>query len=60
MQLNFAIVGASDKPLVNKLLYSSFIPEEPLINHLKLPLDPESLWDLDRLVGEKLEKNFTL
>ena len=60
MQLNFAIAGSSDKPLVNKLLYSSFVLEEPLINHLKLTLEPENMWDLDRLVGKKLAKNLTL
>ena len=59
-KLTFAIVGPSELELVNKLLYASYHPYEPLTKHLGLCTGLNSLKDVDRMVEAKLAKNLTL
>jgi hypothetical protein len=46
--------------LVNKLLYATYHPYEPLTNHLGLCTGLNSLKDVDRMVESILVKNLTL
>jgi hypothetical protein len=46
--------------LVNKLLYATYHPYEPLTNHLGLCTGLNSLQDVDRMVENILVKNLTL
>lgn len=62
-RLNFAIVGPPDLETVNKLLYATYHPYEPLTRHLGLCTAAgqlNSLKDVDRMVEEILVKNLTL
>ena len=59
-RLRFAIVGPDDLETVNKLLYATYHPFEPLTKHLDLCNGPNSLRDVDRMVEEKLGKYLTL
>jgi len=59
-RLNFAIVGPSELATVNKLLYATYHPYEPLTKHLGLCNGLNSLQDMDRMVEEHLKKNLTL
>jgi len=59
-RLRFAIVGPDDLDIVNKLLYATYHPYEPLTKHLGLCKGLNSLKDVDRMVEEKLAKYLTL
>merc|ERR1712038_1452561 len=59
-RLRFAIVGPDDLETVNKLLYATYLPFEPLTKHLDLCNGPNSLKDVDKMVEEKLGKYLTL
>ena len=59
-RLNYAIVGPSELATVNKLLYATYHPYEPLTKHLGLCKGLNSLKDVDRMVEEKLAKYLTL
>ena len=59
-RLRFAIVGPDDLDTVNKLLYATYHPYEPLTKHLDLCKGLNSLKDVDRMVEEKLAKYLTL
>ena len=60
MKLSFAIVGPGDLATVNKLLYATYHPYEPLTNHLGLCNGPNSLGDVDSKVERIIGKNLTL
>jgi hypothetical protein len=53
-------VGPSELELVNKLLYATYHPYEPLTNHLGLCTGLNSINDVDRMLKAKLAKNLTL
>merc|ERR1712222_70569 len=59
-RLNYAIVGPSDLATVNKLLYATYHPYEPLTSHLGLCKGPNSIKDMDKMVESYLVKNLTL
>ena len=59
-RLRFAIVGPDDLDTVNRLLYATYHPYEPLTKHLGLCKGLNSLKDVDRMVEEKLAKYLTL
>jgi len=59
-RLSFAIVGPQDLGIVNKLLYATYHPDEPLTRHLGLCTGLNSLRDVDRMVEGILVKNLTL
>merc|ERR1711971_19235 len=59
-RLNYAIVGPSELATVNKLLYATYHPYEPLTSHLGLCKGPNSIADMDKMVESILEKNLTL
>ena len=59
-KLSFAIVGPTDLATVNKLLYATYHPYEPLTRHLGLCDGPNSLKDVDKMVQEIIVKNLTL
>merc|ERR1711971_162826 len=59
-RLNYAIVGPSEMATVNKLLYATYHPYEPLTSHLGLCKGPNSIADMDKMVESILEKNLTL
>merc|ERR1711971_395590 len=59
-RLRFAIVGPDDLDIVNKLLYATYHPYEPLTKYLGLCKGLNSLKDVDRIVEEKLAKYLTL
>ena len=59
-RLNYAIVGPSELATVNKLLYATYHPYEPLTSHLGLCNGLNSMKDMDRMVESYLEKNLTL
>jgi len=60
MKLNFAIVSLKELEVVNKLLYHTFYPGDPLISHLGLCQGPNSLRDLDNRVEERLPMNVSI
>ena len=45
---------------MNKLLYATYHPYEPLTSHLGLCNGLNSMKDMDRMVESYLEKNLTL
>merc|ERR1712032_1759520 len=59
-RLNYAIVGPSELATVNKLLYATYHPYEPLTSHLGLCKGPNSIKDMDKMVESYLVKNLTL
>ena len=59
-RLRFAVVGPDDLDIVNRLLYATYHPYEPLTKHLNLCKGLNSLKDVDRMVEEKLAKYLTL
>merc|ERR1712032_435818 len=56
-RLNYAIVGPSELATVNKLLYATYHPYEPLTSHLGLCKGPNSIKDMDKMVESYLVKN---
>ena len=58
-RLRFAVVGPDDLDIVNRLLYATYHPYEPLTKHLNLCKGLNSLKDVDRMVEEKLGKYLT-
>ena len=58
--LSFAILGPRDLGTVNRLLYATYYPDEPLTKHLGLCTGLNSLQDVDRMVEEKIAKNLTV
>merc|ERR1712181_127029 len=60
MRLDFAIAGPSELATVNKLLYATYHPSEPLTSHLGLCKGPNSIADMDKMVESYLVKNLTL
>ena len=59
-RLSFSIVGPPELETVNRLLYATYHPYEPLTNHLGLCTGLNSLRDVDAMVEENLAKNLTL
>lgn len=60
IKLSFAIVGPDDVQTVNDLLYATYYPDEPLIKHLGLCNNINSIKDYDRRVQDRLALNLTL
>merc|ERR1712066_951398 len=59
-RVNYAIVGPSELATVNKLLYATYHPYEPLTSRLGLCKGPNSIKDMDKMVEGYLVKNLTL
>merc|ERR1711971_547823 len=58
IRLNFAIVSSTEA--VDRLLYATYYPTEPLISHLGLCNGLNSIKDLDKVVEDRLASNLTL
>jgi len=58
--LTYSIVGPERSDVVNRLLYATYHPDEPLTNHLGLYKGPSSIPDADRLVQQILPRHLSL
>jgi len=58
--LTYSIVGPTKSETVNKLLYATYHPDEPITKHLGLFKGPCSIPDADRMVGQILPRHLSL
>jgi len=60
MWLTYSIVGPERSDIVNKLLYATYHPDEPITKHLGLYKGPNSIPDADRMVQQILPRHLSL
>ena len=60
LNLTYSIASVEKLEAVNKLLYASYHPDEPITNHLGLYKGPGSIPDADRRVRSSIKRNLSL
>jgi len=60
LNLTYSIVGPEKLDVVNKLLYATYHPDEPITKHLGLYKGPNSIPDADRMVAQIVPRHLSL
>ena len=60
LNLTYGIASEDKIEAINRLLYASYHPDEPITNHLGLYKGPGSIPDADRRVRSSIKRNLSL